>query len=74
MTHRTLAAEPQRSSMFTETRRRGWVNALRKINGFGVLPGAESRQNALRREWRLMQAHTDGIVNRIRDRGDGSSQ
>ena len=60
--------------MLAKTLGRRWIHALRQIQSLVLSLRPQRCQHALRREWRLMQAHADCIVNRIRNCRDRRGQ
>ena len=70
----TFDFEPKRSTVLAEFFGRSWINSFGQIQLLGIFLGAERSENALGREWRLVQTNSDCIVNCVRDRGDGCGQ
>src|SRR4051812_2887247 len=69
-----LAFVPERSAMLAKFPRRGRIDALGKVQRFGISLCAQRCKNTLWREWRLVQSNSDRIVNGIRDCGNGRGQ
>src|SRR3954467_14635655 len=71
---RPLAFEPERSAMLAKFLRRGRIDALGKVQRFGISLCAQCCKNTLWGEWRLVQSNSDRVVNCIRDCGNGRGQ
>ncbi len=72
---RPFALEAERPAVLAKTSRDavGSTPSVR-FNALFFLIARKRRQHALRREWRLMQAHAHRIINRIRDRWNRRGQ